>query len=1017
MRITCALLCWLTILSSGFAHDTDDKRQLEHADYERWNSIRQRSLSNDGEWVMYSIRDGKDRSTLFIREAKTAREYKIPHASSGRFTADSTRAIYRVSPDPELVKKLTKEKKKDQIPKSRVVVLHLKSGNDRSTTGVSSYDMPQKNGDWLAMILEKEKDDDTTKDSKSSVTEVYEVTETGLQKAGGKKSKKAATEKPAKGKESKSESTESEKKPANKKSKKKKTNTGSTLVLRHLASGREQRFPHVTSFVFTENGERLAFATSTADKPEHDGVSVINLKDSSSEQVISGLGNYSRLSFSKDGSKLAFLSDRDDYEADKPSWSMYLLTGWSKTAERIAFAGDDGIPEKWWISSSGTPAFSDDNRRLYFNTQPIPEDLKEEKDKDADPVAKLDLWHWKDPVLQPEQLLRANRDRNRSYRAVYDLSAKKIMQLATKHVPQVSPDPRSSANVALGTSDEKYRVSLSWDRPGFSDFYLVDLKTGERKLVVDRIRASARMSPEGKFITWWDYDKRGYFAMSTDTQDVVEISKGIETSLFNELHDTPSPPSPYGTAGWLENDRAVLVYDRFDIWQVDPHGKKAPKCVTQNYGRTEKTRLRYVRLDSEARAIDPDKSFMLSAFNESTKASGYFQLKNLVDDSAPEKLIQLNESVSGLARAKDSNAIVFSRSTFKMSPDVWYSTTDFEKVRRISRSNPQQHEYKWGSVELVKWNSSDDKPLDGLLYKPDGFDPSKKYPLLVYFYERNSDNLHRYYRPEAGRSIINFSFYVSRGYVLFVPDIPYTDGFPGDSAVKAVLPGVESILAHGYIDKKRVGMQGHSWGGYQTAYLVTQTDMFACAESGAPVSNMTSAYGGIRWGSGLSRMFQYERTQSRIGKTLWEGRELYIKNSPLFHADKINTPLLILHNDEDGAVPWYQGIEMFVALRRLSKPAWLMNYNGEPHWVLKKENRLDFAKRMQQFFDHYLMGEPMPEWMATGIPAINKGKKFGFEPAKEQPAPENTEEKKEEPASNEAKKEETPEEVELEPAG
>ena len=252
--------------------------------------------------------------------------------------------------------------------------------------------------------------------------------------------------------------------------------------------------------------------------------------------------------------------------------------------------------------------------------------------------------------------------------------------------------------------------------------------------------------------------------------------------------------------------------------------------------------------------------------------------------------------------------------------------------------------------------------------------------MMVYFYERNSDNLHRYVTPSAGSSSINYAFYVSRGYVLFVPDIPYTTGEPGISCANAVLPGVQSIVDMGFVDPDRIGVQGHSWGGYQIAYLVTMTNVFACAESGAPVSNMTSAYGGIRWASGMSRMFQYEKTQSRIGGTLWEARDLYLKNSPVFYADKIETPLLILHNDEDGAVPWYQGIELFVAMRRLGKPAWMLNYNGEAHGLRREENRLDFARRMQQFFDHYLMGGPATRWIAEGVPAVDKGREFGFDP-------------------------------------
>ena len=350
------------------------------------------------------------------------------------------------------------------------------------------------------------------------------------------------------------------------------------------------------------------------------------------------------------------------------------------------------------------------------------------------------------------------------------------------------------------------------------------------------------------------------------------------------------------------------------------------------------------------------------------------------DEAAVEHQLVLDERISGLNKARNADAVIFTRQSFRRSPDVWYSTLEFQNVARLSRINPQQREYSWGSAELVDYQTTDGVPLQGILYKPDNFDPSKKYPLMVYFYERNSDNLHAYHTPAAGRSTINFSFYVSRGYALFIPDIPYKTGYPGKSALDAVVPGVEKIVSMGFVDKSKIGVQGHSWGGYQIAYLVTKTDLFACAESGAPVSNMTSAYGGIRWGSGMSRMFQYERTQSRIGQTLWEARELYLENSPLFFVEDINTPLLILHNDEDTAVPWYQGIELFVAMRRLNKPCWMLNYNGEPHWVMKPENRIDFARRMQQFFDHYLMDAPAPKWLVHGIPAIDKGKEFGFDP-------------------------------------
>jgi dipeptidyl aminopeptidase/acylaminoacyl peptidase len=306
-------------------------------------------------------------------------------------------------------------------------------------------------------------------------------------------------------------------------------------------------------------------------------------------------------------------------------------------------------------------------------------------------------------------------------------------------------------------------------------------------------------------------------------------------------------------------------------------------------------------------------------------------------------------------------------------------------MRKVSEANPQMAEYRWGTAELTHWQSTDGRPVAGLLFKPDDFDPSEKYPMMVYFYETNSDGLHSFRRPFGGGSSISVSFYVSRGYVVFIPDIHYRDGYPGESAFDCIVPGVQSVVAQGFIDSERIGVQGHSWGGYQIAYLVTKTDIFAAAEAGAPVSNMTSAYGGIRWASGLSRMMQYERTQSRIGGTLWDKLQLYMENSPLFSAPRVNTPLLMLHNDEDGAVPWYQGIEYFVALRRLQKPVWMLNYNGEAHGLRKYPNQKDWQQRMQQFFDHYLIDAPAPVWLEEGVPAVKKGRTLGLEYVSEQP--------------------------------
>jgi dipeptidyl aminopeptidase/acylaminoacyl peptidase len=333
--------------------------------------------------------------------------------------------------------------------------------------------------------------------------------------------------------------------------------------------------------------------------------------------------------------------------------------------------------------------------------------------------------------------------------------------------------------------------------------------------------------------------------------------------------------------------------------------------------------------------------------------------------------------------AQKSDKVIFSRQSFQEFPDIRFSDLTFKTQTVISDANPQQKEYNWGTIELINWTSLDGKELTGMLVKPEDFDPNKKYPMIVNFYEKSSNRLNRHRTPLPGRSTINYSFYASRGYLIFNPDVYYRNGYPGESAYNCVIPGVTSLIEKGFVDKDNIGTQGHSWGGYQIAYLVTKTNIFKAAEAGAPVPNMISAYGGIRWWTGLSRQFQYEHTQSRIGGTPWEYPARYIENSPIFNIDKINTPLLIMHNDADGHVPWYQGIEFFVSLRRLGKPSWFLNYNGEPHWPLKLQNRKDFNIRMAQFFDYYLKGDPKPQWMQRGVPAIDKGINQGYELIKE----------------------------------
>jgi dipeptidyl aminopeptidase/acylaminoacyl peptidase len=322
-------------------------------------------------------------------------------------------------------------------------------------------------------------------------------------------------------------------------------------------------------------------------------------------------------------------------------------------------------------------------------------------------------------------------------------------------------------------------------------------------------------------------------------------------------------------------------------------------------------------------------------------------------------------------KAKDTDEYLLTEQTFNEFPDLVTTDGTFKELRKVSNANPQKAQLLWGTSEVVHFRNADGVALSGALYKPENFDPKKKYPMMVYIYEKLTQNVNHFVNPAPGTSI-NVSYYVSNGYLVLEPDIVYTTGYPGQSALKCVLPAIQSVVDQGFVDEKAIGIQGHSWGGYQIAYMVTQTNRFRAVAAGAPVVDMISAYDGIRWGTGITRQFQYERTQSRIGGSIWQYPTRFIENSPIFWADRVQTPVMILQNDGDTAVPWYQGLEFFLALRRLGKEVYLFNYNGQPHGLSDRADQKDYTIRLQQYFDHYLKGAPAPDWMEKGVPFLDR---------------------------------------------
>jgi len=743
----------------------------------------------------------------------------------------------------------------------------------------------------------------------------------------------------------------------------------STLYVRSLDGSKTFQFPTVTDFQFAKKSGMLYY-TSAAEGEA--GIFTLNPEKGSPALIKEGKGVFKQTTFDEKGERLAFL-----YCADKDS-SYKALSLWlsehNAPAKEIATRGNRAFPAEWVINENGMLQFSKSASRLFFGTSPEP------RQKDTTQLAEnrpnVQVWSWDEPVQYTVQNYNKEKDLKKSYQAVYNLGNGSIFQLANEELPNIQLGNEGDAPLALLSTSRPYSLSSMWEARTRSDYYTVSLDNGERKQIAQADYGRFRLSPQGKYAYWYGETDSCWYTIALAEGKRYRLTTPESFPAWDEENDVPDYPYAHGAAGWTANDQNLLIYDRYDIWKFDPTAATPPINLTVN-GRKEKLSYRLEQLDKEARFIDLGKLQLLKGFNEATKGYGFYNAR-LSAPAAPKTLLAGNYMLRSINKAKNTDDVIYTMETFQQYPDIHYSTLAFKKSVQLTHGDKQQEGFIWGTAELVSWISLDGRPLEGVVYKPANFDPNKKYPMMVNFYERNSETLYNYRMPEPHRSTIDYHLYNSNEYVIFNPDIRYVDGYPGESCYNCLMPGITMMIAKGYIDEKGIGAQGHSWGGYQVAYLATRTNLFSAIESGAPVVNMFSAYGGIRWGSGMARSFQYEHTQSRLGATPWSSPLRYLENSPLFTMDKVQTPILIMHNDADGHVPWYQGIEYFVAMKRLGKPCWLLNYTGEPHWPMHMANRIDFQRRMFQFFNHYLKNDKMPKWMSEGVPAVEQPFELGY---------------------------------------
>ena len=746
----------------------------------------------------------------------------------------------------------------------------------------------------------------------------------------------------------------------------------STLVVRSLDGKRDYRFARVSDYAFAEKSATLYFVTKGNGTDLEAGIYLLDPTKGTPSLVKAGDGLFRQVALDEQGNQLAFL-----YCAEKDSAYKALelwLSERGETAKAIAGRGNKALPAGWVINENGTLSFSRSAARLFFGTSPEP------RQKDTTILdtnrPNVQVWSWDEPVQYTVQQYNLKEDLKKNYKAVYNIKEGKVIQLADKTLPNIQLGNEGDASLALLSTSEPYSVSSMWEARTRSDYYTISLETGERKPIAQADYSRFRLSPAGRYAYAYAETDSCWYTISLENGERHQLTTPQSFIAWDEENDTPDYPRAYGSAGWTDDDQAILIYDRYDLWSFDPLGQRAPQRLTTD-GREQGIQYRLKQLDKEARTVVTDKPQLLVGFNEKSKGYGYYEAR-LDKASAPKKLIAGDYMLSTIEKAQKADKVLYTIESYTTFPDLHCADLGFKKSVQVSHGDRQQADYLWGTAELVSWISLDGRPLEGVVYKPANFDPNKKYPMIVNFYERNSETLYEYHMPEPHRSTIDYRLYNSNGYIIFNPDIRYRDGYPGESCYNCLMPGVSMMIAKGYIDEKAIGAQGHSWGGYQVAYLATRTNLFAAIESGAPVVNMFSAYGGIRWGSGMARAFQYEHTQSRLGGTPWSTPDRYHTNSPLFTMDKVQTPILIMHNDADGHVPWYQGIEYFVAMKRLGKPCWLLNYTGEPHWPLRMANRIDFQTRMFQFFNHFLKHEAAPKWLDEGVRAVDQPYELGY---------------------------------------
>jgi dipeptidyl aminopeptidase/acylaminoacyl peptidase len=884
-------------------------------------------LSPDGKWLAYGINRSSRMNELRITNVADGTTKAAAFGAQPVYSADSRWVAYSIGYSETQEEKLRKEKKPIQ---RKLGLLSLSGGEPTVIEGIESFAF-SADGACLAMRRYPPE--------KKEAPDAAAAADTG-------------------------------------------ETPGATLIVRQLATGRDTTFGNVSEFAWQDlptRGHLLAIAISAEDKTGN-GVQLFDPQTASLRVLDSSSTTYSGLAWRKDSADLAVLRAKTDERHDGPTQVALAWThlGESSEARHVYDPGNDAkFPQGLRTVNFRKPSWSDDGAIVFLGVARWDEKPPETKqpsapggnspdraaaagDADDEPPA-VDVWHSRDIEVMPRQKISARADRQKNMLAAWHVEPGRLVQLAKDLNEQVTP--LKHQKLAFVTNWDAYAMDRTIGRPA-ADLYLADLATGERTQLKEHLIDDnyVQASPGGRYLLFFQDDH--YWTVNVATRAVVNITKNVPTAFVNREADfTIKQKPPFGVAGWTKNDGAVLLYDKFDLWQVAPDGSRATRLTD---GAAEQVRHRYVRLNPDEEWIDTDKPVYLSLFGIWTKKSGYARLRPGAASAAGEEhLLWLDKSVDRLARAKDADVFAYAAQSFEDSPDAFIGGPDLKDAKQVTHTNVFQSDYAWGHSELIEYKNDKGERLQGALYYPAGYAPGKKYPMIVYIYERLSDGLHRYSAPSE-RDSYNAGAFTQHGYLLLEPDIVFRPREPGLSVAECVSAAVKRVIEMGVVDPKKVGVVGHSWGGFDTTFLATHTDLFAAAVAGAPITDLVSNYGNHHWSSGIAETDHIETGQQRMEVPLWEDLQAYIRNSAVFNVQSMKTPLMIEVGDSDGTVFWHQGVELYNIARRAGKDVVLLVYAGEDHGLRKKADQMDYQRRIFEWFGHYLKDEPGATWITQG---------------------------------------------------